>query len=175
MTLARRSTASAANAAVSRRWPPVLATALVWGVLALSAGYWGLRWWGETPTRPLPPPPAAALNIDSGRVAAALGARAAVAASPTNPPVAALASRLQLVGVVADRDGRGTALIALDGQPPRPYRVGAVLTEGVRLVHVGPRHAEVGGDAGQVRLALPDKPAAAAPASARPVPGLVRP
>lgn len=145
----------------------------MWGALALSAGYWGLRWWGETPSRPLPAPPAAALNIDSGRVAAALGARSAAVAPVNNAPVAGLGSRLQLLGVVADRKGSGAALISVDGQPAAPYRVGAVLMDGVRLLSMGPRHVEVGGDAGQIRLALPEKPAASAPAVKGQ--GLIRP
>lgn len=151
-----------ARSPLARSWPPVLATALVWGGLALSAGHWGLKWWGEAPAQPLPVPTAAALNIDTGRVAAALGARAAAAAPAVSAPVAALGSRLQLLGVVTDRSGMGAALLAVDGQPARPYRVGAVLFDGVRLISLGARHAEVGGDAGHVRLTLPEKAAASA-------------
>lgn len=165
---------------MARAWPPVLGAALVWGGLALSAGYWGLRWWGEAPSQPLPAPSAAALNIDSNRVAAALGARATAAAPVASAPVAGLSSRLQLLGVVAERGGAGAALISVDGQPARPYRVGAALLDGVRLQSLGPRHAQVGGDAGQVRLALPEQaagpdlaPAAAVPAAK--LPGFVRP
>ena len=154
---------------------PALAAALVWGGLALSAGYWGLRWWGEAPSRPLPPPPLPALNIDSQRVATALGARADAAPVASAAPVAGLGTRLQLVGVVADRDGRGAALLGVDGQPPRPFRVGAQVLEGVRVLAVGPRHAEVGGDAGRTRLSLPEKPAATAGAAAVKAAGLVRP
>lgn len=167
MTPARRQAAvPIARLPVLRAWPPVLGTALVWAALALSVGYWGLRWWGEAPAQTLPPPPLAALNIDSGRVAAALGARGAMAAPAASAPTAGLGSRLQLLGVVAERGGAGAALISVDGQPARPYRVGAVLLDGVRLLSLGPRHAQVGGDTGQTRLALPERSVPSVPAAA---------
>lgn len=147
--------ASGATSARGRAWPPVLGTALVWGALAMSAGYWGLRWWGEAPSRPLPPPPTAALNIDTGRVAAALGARGASDVPAAPAPVAGLNARLRLLGVVAGRDGLGAALISVDGQPAKPVRLGGVVVEGVRLLSLGARHAEVGDDAGRTRLVLP--------------------
>ena len=154
MNAARRfSTAPSASLSGARRWPPVLAAALVWGGLALSAGYWGLRWWGEAPARALPVPPAPALTIDSERVASALGARVATAAAPVAAP--GLASRLRLLGVVAAREGQGAALISVDGQPAKPYRVGAQLVDGARVLALGPRHAEVGSDSARIRLELP--------------------
>lgn len=170
MNAARRlPTAPTAALPGTRRWPPVLAAALVWGVLALSAGYWGLRWWGEAPAQALPVPPAPVLTIDSGRVATALGARAATAPAPAVAP--GLSSRLRLIGVVAARQGQGAALISVDGQPAKPYRVGAELIDGVRVLGLGPRQAEVGGDGGRVTLELPAN-AATAP---RALPALIRP
>lgn len=159
----------------ARRWPPVLAAALVWGALALSAGYWGLRWWGEAPVQALPVPPAPTLTIDSGRVASALGARAATAAAPAAAP--GLASRFRLLGVVAARQGQGAALISVDGQPAKPYRVGAELSDGVRLLALGPREAQVGGEGGRVTLELPATTANAASAATAPraMPALIRP
>jgi general secretion pathway protein C len=45
------------------------------------------------------------------------------------------ASRFVLSGVVVQRlrSGQGVALIAVDGKPPRPYRVGASLADGIVL------------------------------------------
>jgi general secretion pathway protein C len=149
----RFSTAPTAALPGARRWPPVLVTTLVWGALAMSAAFWGLRWWGEAPAQTLPVPPAPVLTIDSGRVASALGARAVTAAAPAAAP--GLGSRFRLLGVVAARQGQGAALISVDGQPAKPYRVGAALADGVRVVALGSRHAEVGGEGGHVRLELP--------------------
>ena len=148
----------------------MLAASLVWGVLAMSAAYWGLRWWGEAPAQVLPVPPAPVLTIDSGRVASALGARAVTAAAPAAAP--GLGSRFRLQGVVAARQGQGAALISVDGQPAKPYRVGAALADGVRVLALGPRHAEVGGDGGRVTLELP---APSGSATVAPPPALASP
>ena len=51
------------------------------------------------------------------------------------------ASRFVLLGVVADTDGQGAALIAVDGKPPRPFRVGAKVADGYVLHSVSARAA----------------------------------
>jgi len=35
-----------------------------------------------------------------------------------------LSDNIQALGIIADRGGRGTAILSIDGQPPRNYRVG---------------------------------------------------
>ena len=100
----------------------------------------------------------------------ALGARAAGTAPAASAPVAGLSSRLRLLGVLADRNGSGAALISVDGQPAQPVRLGGSVVDGVRLLSLGPRHAEVGSDAGRARLALPDP---AAPGTSTKAAGVV--
>lgn len=151
----RFSMTSSTPSAAQRRWPPVLVTVLVWGLLALLAAYWGLRWWGEAPEQVLPLPPVAALNIDSTRVAATLGAQGVGAGRTTSVATPTPTNRFKLLGVVAGRQDGGAALISVDGQPARPYRVGAVLTDGVRLLSLGTRHAEVGDGDARSRLDMP--------------------
>jgi general secretion pathway protein C len=56
----------------------------------------------------------------------------------------AQSSRFQLLGVVAGASGQGSALIALDGQPPRAFRVGQNVTDGVVLQSLGPKLAQLG-------------------------------
>jgi general secretion pathway protein C len=56
----------------------------------------------------------------------------------------AQSSRFQLLGVVAGASGQGSALIALDGQPPRAFRVGQTVTDGVVLQSLGPKQAQLG-------------------------------
>jgi general secretion pathway protein C len=46
---------------------------------------------------------------------------------------------------VADTAQQGAALIAVDGKPARPFRVGSMLVEGFVLQSVGPRSAALGG------------------------------
>jgi general secretion pathway protein C len=52
-----------------------------------------------------------------------------------------LSSRFNLIGVVADRSQHGAALIAVDGRPAKPYRVGSAIDEGLVLQSVAPRSA----------------------------------
>ena len=81
-----------------------------------------------------PPPP-----TDPVAVARLLGANR-VAPGPV-APAASLASRFALLGVVSARTHDGAALIAVDGKPPRPYRVGAAIDEALVLQSVQPRQA----------------------------------
>jgi general secretion pathway protein C len=53
-------------------------------------------------------------------------------------------SRLQLLGVIADSQGRGRALIAIDGQVPQTYRVGQTVRDGLVLQSLSPRAALLG-------------------------------
>ena len=82
------------------------------------------------------------------------------------------ASRYVLLGVVADRDHSGAALIAVDGKPAKPYRVGARVDDGLLLQSVAPRRAVLASSAdapASVTLELPvptDVPAANTPAAA---------
>jgi general secretion pathway protein C len=50
-------------------------------------------------------------------------------------------SRFVLTGVVADKAQSGAALIALDGQASKPYRVGATVADGLVLQSVSARRA----------------------------------
>ena len=61
-------------------------------------------------------------------------------------PVAAVASRFTLLGVLAGRDSGGAALIAVDGKPARPVRVGGTLEEGLVLQSLSGRTAVLGAD-----------------------------
>jgi general secretion pathway protein C len=93
---------------------------------------------------------------DPAAIARLLGAVPAAAT-----PVASLSSRFQLLGIVADADGGGAALIAVDGKPPKPYRVGALVDENFLLQSVDPRHATLGASrsaSAAVTLELPRKP-----------------
>jgi general secretion pathway protein C len=82
-------------------------------------------------------------NVQSAYVAAALGAPLAADA-----PTAALAMgtadhQWTLLGVVAGASGQGSALLAVDGQPPKAYRPGQVVAPGWVLHSVGHRLARL--------------------------------
>ncbi len=121
-------------------------------------------------------PAAGAAAPDVATLAQALGARPSSQAAPAAASAAAanaLQGRLVLTGVVSGArpgagnapsqasapqgtalqspasqpTGRGVALIALDGKPPRPYAVGARIDDGLMLQSVGVRSAVIAADA----------------------------
>lgn len=109
-------------------WSGTMAV-LVWLVAGAAVAYGVLHGLGQRPDVPLPVPPVAAWPVDTAVVARALGARAS---QPVSQVVAESAgpSRYAVLGVVAPAGsgtGSGVALIAVDGQRPLPYRVGAVV------------------------------------------------
>jgi general secretion pathway protein C len=61
----------------------------------------------------------------------------------------------QLVGVIASTTGQGSALIAVDGQPPRAFRVGQEVSEGVKLVSLAPKQARLQSNGQDMVLELP--------------------
>jgi general secretion pathway protein C len=118
-------------------------TFALWALAAGSAAYWGLKWSAATPPVAAPvAPPRAVGPVDPGAVARFLGSTpAGVVAAPAAP---ALASRFQLLGVAAGvRSGEGAAVIAVDGKPPRSFRVGSVVDEGYVLHSVRGRQAVI--------------------------------
>ncbi len=126
------------------RWWPRTGSFAVWLLAAASAVYWGLKLpsgAGAAVSAPVAAAPSA--PADPAAVARLLGAMApsASGAVAAPPPVS---SRFALVGVVAGRSSAGAALIAVDGKPARPYRVGTKIEEGVVLQAVAPRKAMLG-------------------------------
>jgi general secretion pathway protein C len=118
-----------------------------------------LRVLDAAPASALPPAvgaPALPEAADPAVVARALGA----ASSPegVRPGQQPVPSRLVLSGVAAGTSGRGTAIIAVDGAPPRAYPVGTRVAEGLVLQSVQGRRAQLGPGLGQpatVVLELP--------------------
>lgn len=52
-----------------------------------------------------------------------------------------MSSRFMLLGVMAENSGTGAALIAVDGKPAKPFRVGSEVIPGYTLDSVKPRVA----------------------------------
>lgn len=124
-------------------WPSRLLTLLVWGLAAASVAYWALRLMSPSAgAGPVSVARAALTQADATAVARVLGATAQVVATAG----VATANRYVLTGVVADRRQGGAALIAVNGQPPKPFRVGAEVEPGVVLASVGPRRAVLAPD-----------------------------
>ena len=154
----------------SPRWPAATTTLGVWALAAASVVFWGLRL--ASPSDGLAPPPVAGVavaTIDSAAVAQLFGAPSDKTAAAVATPQAA--SRFVLLGVVADSARQGAALIAVDGKPARPFRVGSRLVDGYVLQSVSVRSAALGGSVGSptaITLQLPAQ-AMAIPAPPAPV------
>jgi len=129
-------------------WPVRLTTLALWALAAASVVAWGLRL--AAPASPMAAP-AAAVPLaapDAQAIARLLGAAPVQGSLPAAGPSAG--SRYTLVGVLSGRKGtHGAALIAVAGQPARPFRVGArvdgdlvLQTLGRREAHLGPAGAE---------------------------------
>lgn len=110
------------------KWTLRLTTLVVWTLAAASLGFWGLRLSADASPAPLSAE-IAPINLDPLALARILGANSAQAVPTT--PLASMASRFALLGVVAGAPKGGAALIAVDGKPARPYRVGSNLEDGL--------------------------------------------
>ncbi len=147
-------------------------TFIVWGLVAASAVFWGLRAGGAGPNALLhataaPPfsPPQGPWTRVLGGAADPAAAGAALSASAAAERPGLTPGRLRLLGIVAGevprsaREGapHNLALIALDDKPARTYQAGAMV-EGdwvmqrieTRRVMIGPR-----GGAAAITLELP--------------------
>ncbi len=142
----------------------LVALALLAGVLA----YWGWRWFGPAPASIAPP----AVEGDFPRhiAAAHLFGNAAPHAA-AGEPVSSGAGELRLLGVFAQRDGRGYALFRAGPRGPLLIAAGSDIAPGVRLESVQPEGVTLvdGGARRDValRVAAADK-ASAPPPSANP-------
>lgn len=126
------------------KWGVRLGTLALWALAGASVVYWGLRLSARPVGLTVPAVAPAPVAPDAQAMARLLGVPAAGAAA-ARAPAASLTSRFALIGVLAGRSsGGGAALIAVDGQPAKPFRVGAVVDEGLVLQSLDPRQARLG-------------------------------
>lgn len=124
------------------RWGVRLGTMVLWAVAGASTVYWGLRLSSRPVGAVVPAAAPQPVVPDPQALARLLGAVPAASVVTAAP---AAASRFALVGVLAGlRSGGGAALIAVDGKPPRPYRVGATVEPGLVLQSLDRRQARLG-------------------------------
>jgi general secretion pathway protein C len=146
------------------RWAVAGATFVLWALVAAGAVYWGLKLSGRTAAATAPAAARTPAPADPAAVARLLGSGPQAA---TAAPVASVASRFALVGVVASRGDNATALIAVDGKPAKPFRVGGAVDEGLVVQSVEARRVILAASADSstaVTLDLPRPPAGAAQA-----------
>ena len=141
----------------------------VWLALGWSGSAWVLRALQAPSAAPASGPSPSSAGAPTAAGAAAVGPEAArllgapassaaeVVASPT------LVSRLKLVGVASAGAQRGAALIGIDGQTPKPYRIGQEVVDGLVLQSVDRLAARLGAQVGgssalQLDMPLPRQP-----------------
>ena len=118
-------------------WGTRLATLLLAALAALSGTYWALKSTHANSVSSAAPA-AGFAGLDPQALARALGGGGAVA--PAGAPVAPSTAYV-LVGVLADRQHGGAALISVDGKAAKPYRVGAPVDGNLVLQSVVGRRA----------------------------------
>ncbi|PWB20142.1 type II secretion system protein N [Comamonas sp. JNW] len=111
-------------------WSPRLAAGLLWAGAAALAVFWGLKL--SAPRQVLSAPQAggpAQVQVDGAAMARLFGVQdGAPVAAPAAP------TRWRLLGVMVGKDsGGGAAVIAVDDQPAKVFRVGTVVADGLVL------------------------------------------
>ena len=126
-------------------WPARLSTFLLAALAAASVVYWGLRWIEPVSTPRASSDSSRPNAIDTGRVAQLLGASAAPAGADDATPAVNAAGKYKLIGVIAQvrGNGLGSALIAVDDEKAKPYKVGDRLSDDLVLKSVSARGASL--------------------------------
>jgi general secretion pathway protein C len=113
-------------------WLPRLVAFTFAGLAGSSAGYWVLKGWGSQANGA---PSIDHAELDSGVSITSVTRALDGTAAPANTGLAGapvpiqVSGRFTLMGVVAGRSSNGAALISVDGARPKPYVVGAKVTD----------------------------------------------
>ena len=136
------------------RWLPALTTLVIWALAAAVVAYWVLQFAGVSGP-PTQAPTASRLTLAEPAQNHLQRALGSVSAAPEVALAADAGTRFVLSGVVASGSGRGSALIAVDGQAPKAFKAGQAVAEGVVLHSLAPRQARLSATAqGPVTLTL---------------------
>lgn len=130
----------------NRRMVSRIFALLVWALVAGSGVFWSLRLFAQPAPAPVGVVAVSDLTAAAGDLSGLLGSvPAAVAVDIKATPAPALSARFRLTGVVAPKrpSEQGLAVISVDGNPPRIYRVGAYIDRDLVLREVSLRTATV--------------------------------
>ena len=136
------------------------ATLAVWLLVGSSLVFWGLRLLPAPGGNAPVPAPTPLSQPHAQAMAPLLGVAAAVPDHPTAHTLQA--PRVTVFGVMAGHTANtGVALLAIDGKPPKPVRVGTELEPGMVVQSVHPREVRLGPSAegpSTLTLTLPAAP-----------------
>ncbi len=123
------------------RWLAGLTALVVWMAAAAVVAYWTLQFAGVSGPASLAPMVArpTAAEPAAADVQKALGE----AAGATVVAETDAGARFGLSGVVAWHAGQGAALISVDAQAPKAFKVGQTVAEGLLLQSLTPRQARL--------------------------------
>jgi general secretion pathway protein C len=140
-------------------WRTRVVTFFLAAAAAASIAFWSLKWPMAARTDRVATLELAPATIDSAKLAQLLGFSAS--GTGASAPMANTAARYKLIGLIAQGGQHGSALIAVDGEPAKPFRVGELLTDGMILqavkVHSVTLAADMSGNQG-LTLELPPLP-----------------
>ncbi|PUE12157.1 type II secretion system protein N [Limnohabitans sp. T6-20] len=130
-----------------------LVTVGVWTLAAASIVFWALHMpkTGVAMAVSVPAPASQPSADLSAPIAKALGQTASAVTGPSSQT----GSDYQLMGVIVSASGQGSALIAVDGQPAKAYRVGQTVQDGWTLASLTARQARLTSSTLERVLALP--------------------
>ncbi len=114
----------------SYSWTLRLFTLLIWLLVGLCAAYWAFKFVTTKPLEATAALAAPTVVVDSKAVGKLLGATDNLAVKAINTPAN---SNFALFGLARSAGGQGVALIALDGKPAKPYRVGSTVADNLVL------------------------------------------
>ena len=153
----------------STSWTIRFFTLLVWLLVGLCAAYWAFKFVTTKPVEVTAALAAPTVPVDSKAVGKLLGATDSVAIKSTNTQAS---TKLALFGLANSADGQGYALIALDGKPAKPYRVGSLVADDLLLKSISKTGVMLAASLNAldgVMLELPErKPAMMVPIQPRP-------
>lgn len=114
----------------SNSWTLRLFTLLIWLLVGLCAAYWTFKFATTKAIEATATPAAPTVVVDSKAIGRLLGATDNIAVKAINTPAN---TKFVLFGLAGSTGGQGYALIALDGKPAKPYRVGSLVADDLVL------------------------------------------
>jgi general secretion pathway protein C len=141
----------------SRRWTPLAASLAMFALLSATIAYWALQL--LSPAVPIAP----AGSLADQRDAPDLVAAARLFGMPVGGRGAAqvaVVSNIQVLGVAAS-EVRGSAVLVVDGKPPKAFMVGDAVGADAKLVEVRSDAAIIERNGARVELAAPQRPSVA--------------
>ena len=148
-----------------------LSAFVIWGLVAATAVFWGLRLFVHAPVAPVYAVAVGEADPARGDLSRLLGAAPVAQSAVAAPPPEA--SRFKLLGIVAPRSGSsdasrspyGVALIAVDGKMPKAYAVGARVDGDLVLQTVSLRTVSIANGQGGTAPITLELPPLAGPAT----------